>query len=95
MMFLAIENEIENADWSDTEGVLKDEAQHVYNLYLEGTIREIYFNDKNCAVLIIECENKKAATELLAAFPLVKAGLIEFELTELRPYAGFKRLMLD
>lgn len=84
MKFLAIEN----ADWYDTEGVLGDEAQHVYNLYLEGNIREIYFNDENCAVLLLECENKKAATELLAAFPLIKAGLIKFELTGLRPYTA-------
>lgn len=95
MKFLAIEKEIDNSDWSDTEGVLRYEAQHAYNLYLEGTIREIYFNEENCAVLIVECENKTAATELLAAFPLVKAGLIEFELTELRPYTGFKRLIQD
>lgn len=93
MKFLAIEKEIESADWSNTEGVLKEEAQHVYNLYLDGTIREIYFNDENCTVLLLECENKTAATELLAAVPLVKSGLIEFELTELRPYTGFKRLM--
>ena len=95
MKFLATEKEIKNADWSNTEGVLKDEAEHVYNLYLKGTIREIYFNDENCAVLILECENKTAATELLAAFPLITSGLIKFELTELRPYTGFKRLMQD
>lgn len=95
MKYLAVEKEIENADWSNTESVLKDEAQHVYNLYLDGIIREIYFNDENCAVLLLECENKTAATELLAAFPLVKAGLILFELSELRPYTGLKRLFQD
>jgi hypothetical protein len=45
MKILAIENEIEGAEWDNLEDLLKDEAQHVYNLYLSNSLREIYFTE--------------------------------------------------
>lgn len=93
MKILAIEKELEDADWSAAKEILDDEARHVYELYLSGFLREIYFNDEHCAVLMLECENKERATELLNSFPLVKNGLIRFEVTTLNPYTGYERIM--
>ena len=93
MKFLALEKESDNADWSGTEAVLKKEAEHVLGLYYDGVLREIYFDETRCAVLMLECDNKQTALAVLEGFPLVRAGLITFELTELLPYTGIKRLI--
>lgn len=93
MKILAIEKEIKGADGSNAESTLKAETLHVYNLYLNDTLREIYFNEHNSAVLILECENLQSAEQVLQTLPLVKAGLIKFDVMQLNPYTGFKRLI--
>lgn len=93
MKILAIENEMEGVEWDKLEDLLKDEARHAYDLYLSGSIREIYFTENKNAVLVLETEDKIAAIKLLDALPLVKSGKIRFELMELRPYTGYERIM--
>lgn len=93
MKILAIETETENVEWDNLEGLLKAEAQHVYQLYLSDSLREIYFTETKNAVLVLETENKKAALKLLDTLPLVKAGKIIFEVMELKPYTGYERIM--
>ena len=93
MKILAIENEIEGVEWDNLEDLLKDEAQHVYNLYLSDSLREIYFTENKNAILIMETEDKKTAIKLLDTLPLVKSGKIKFEVMELRPYTGYERIM--
>ena len=93
MKILAIEKEIESVDWDNSEDLLKDEAQHVYNLYLSDSLREIYFTENKNAVLMLETVDKKTAIKLLDTLPLVKSGKIKFEVMELRPYTGYERIM--
>ncbi len=93
MKILAIEKELETAVWQKPEDLLRDEACHVYELYRSGCIREIYFTEHKSAVLVLEAEDKKAATALLNTLPLVKHGKIQFELMELQPYTGYERIM--
>jgi hypothetical protein len=93
MKILAIEKEMEGVDWNTLGDLLKEEAQHVYDLYLSGSLREIYFTENKNAVLVMETENKQAATKLLDTLPLVKSGKIRFEVMELRPYTGYERIM--
>jgi len=93
MKILAIEKELEIINWSTEQDILKDEARSVYKMYLAGYLREIYFNEHNCAVLILECESKDIAIELLSSLPLFEKKLISFELMELNPYTGYGRIM--
>ncbi len=93
MKILAIEKELKIVDWEKESQILIDEAKAAYNLLLEGYLREIYFTENKNAVLILECENKTKAKDLLSALPLVKKEIIDFELMELQPYTGFLRLM--
>lgn len=93
MKILAIEKEIKGAKWDNVSELLKNEARHVFKLYLSNTLREIYFTENKNAVLVLESENKLTAKKLLDSFPLVESGKIEFELMELRPYNGYERLM--
>jgi hypothetical protein len=93
MKILAIENEKEVIAWDTLEELLKEEATHVYNLYLSDSLREIYFTESKNAVMIMETDNRKTAIELLDDLPLVKSGKIKFEVMELRPYTGYARIM--
>jgi muconolactone delta-isomerase len=90
---LAIEKEVAAANEDKLKSLLRTEAEQVWNLYKNGTVREIYFtqNDHR-AVLILECENKAAANRILNTLPLVKEKLIEFEILPLKAYDGFERL---
>lgn len=93
MKFIAVEKDIAGREEKDFLPFLKEEAKHVWALYQQNIIREIYFrNDKNNAVLILECENLERANEIISEFPLVKNKLIEFEIIPLKPYPGFERL---
>jgi predicted aconitase with swiveling domain len=58
-----------------------------------GVIREIHFReDRSQAVILLEAESTAQGQAVLGQLPLVKAGLIEFEVIGLRPYPGFARL---
>jgi len=93
MKILAIEKEIPNITTGQFAPHLKAEAAQVWELYKSGQLRELYFQgDKNQAVLMLECVDGESAGSLLDSLPLVKAGLVEFEVIPLVPYPGFERL---
>ena len=75
---------------------LREEAAHAWELYQACVIRELYFRaDRPRAVLILECGDVHEAQEVLATLPLVKNGLIAFDVFPLRPYPGFSRLFAE
>ena len=93
MKILAMEVEVEGVKPRQYEPYLRVEAQHVWELYQNGVIRELYFRaDRSEAVLMLECTNMDEAKQILESLPLVKAGLITFEVIPLVPYPGFARL---
>lgn len=93
MKLLAIENETSTVNWDEENEVLINESYQVYHLFQEGIIRDIFFTENENAVIILECKSKVEAANVLATLPLVKAGLISFEIMELRPYTGFDRII--
>lgn len=94
MKILAIEQEIEGKNWNTAKAILKQEAEHVYMLQKQGVLREVYFNEDKCAILILECKNKTEAEVILNKLPLVEHNYIKFEIKELLPYTGFERLIV-
>ena len=75
---------------------LKEEAARVWELYQTDVFRELYFRqDEPSAVLILECDNIEQARDLLDTLPLVREGLIAFDVIPLVPYPGFARLFGD
>ena len=93
MKILAIEKEIPGIDDEQYQPHLKAEAARVWKLYQGGVIREMYFrSDRPEAVLILELSDAGEAREVLNTLPLVKEGLIDFEIIPLKPYPGFERL---
>jgi muconolactone delta-isomerase len=91
---LALEKEVPGiADDQFTPPLLKEEAMRAWEFHQTGIIREMYFRqDRNEAVLILECNTVEEARSVLSTLPLVKAGLIAFEIIPLIPYNGFARL---
>ena len=96
MKILALEKEIPDTTPEQFAPHLNAEAARVWELYQSGQLREMYFRgDREEAVLILECADKEEAESLLATLPLVKEGLIKFEVIPLVPYPGFERLFGD
>jgi muconolactone delta-isomerase len=97
MKILAIEKEVPGiTDDQFMPDHLKEEAMQAWELHQAGIIRELYFRqDRNEAVLMLECKSVKEAHSVLATLPLVKAGLIAFELIPLKTYDGFTRLFTE
>ena len=94
MKILALERELSGVSRdSFTDDVLREEAAAAWHLHRRGVIRDLYFrSDRHTAVLLLECAGVDEAREILAALPLVKKGLIEFETIPLETYTGFERL---
>lgn len=93
MKFLALEVESPDVVSSDFEPHLRDEAKHVWELQQQEIIREAYFRaDRHTAVLVLECDDLVHAKAITASFPLVRQGLIHFEIIPLVPYSGLARL---
>lgn len=93
MKFLAIERETPGAAPDRFQPLLEAEAVRVWELYQSGLIRELYFRaDRSEAVLVLECASLEDAQQTLASLPLVREGLIDFEIIPLIPYPGFRRL---
>jgi uncharacterized protein YnzC (UPF0291/DUF896 family) len=93
MKILAIETELKKLNVNSDKEILKDEALTVLELQQKDILREIYFDEKHCAVLILECNDKIEAEKILSELPLVKSEYISFETKELHPYSGFSRLI--
>ena len=93
MKILALEQEVPGIKESEFKKHAKAEAKQACELYQSGKIRELYFQkEKSCAVLILECQDADEAREILNTLPLVKNGLITFDIIPLIPYPGFSRL---
>jgi hypothetical protein len=93
MRILAIEREQPGVTDEQCTPHLGPEAERVWELYQQGIIREIYFReDREEAVIVLECTDLKEATAALDTLPLVRNGLIAFELLPLKPYPGLARL---
>jgi hypothetical protein len=95
MKLLAIEKETSLVNWDVENEILINESYQVYHLFQEGIIRDIYFTENKDAVIILECVTKEEALNVLSTLPLVKEGLISFEVIELRPYTGFDRIIMQ
>jgi len=96
MMFLALERDFAGVTEAEYAPHLAAEAAQAWELYQQGIIRELYFrSDRDEAVLVLECPDTDSAQAVLSTLPLVRHGLITFELIPLIPYPGFARLFAE
>ena len=94
MKILALERAVPGVSpQAFTAELLREEARAAWSLHQAGAIRELHFRaDREEAVLVLEADDVAAARRTLAELPLVRAGLIDFELVPLAAYPGFARL---
>ncbi len=93
MKILVLEKEVPGVADGDFAPHLKAEAARAWELHQAGVIRELYFRaDWPGAVLVLECDGVQEAADVLSTLPLVKAGLIAFDIIPLKAYPGFSRL---
>lgn len=96
MKILALEKEMPGVTGEQFKIHLKAEAARVWQLYQAGVLRELYFRaDCPTAVLVLECVDIAEAHQALDSLPLVREGLIAFDLLPLKPYPGFSRLFVS
>jgi hypothetical protein len=94
MKYLALERELDQGQKQSTLSGRESEARRVYELYLQGILREIYFSKEgHNAILIMECKDEEEARKTLETLPLVQEKIIEFQLITLLPYTGLDRII--
>jgi muconolactone delta-isomerase len=90
---LAIERDVPHVAAESFGPYLQAEAARAWELYQTGVIRELFFRaDCHNAVLVLECADVSEAHAALNTLPLVREGLIAFEVIPLTAYPGFGRL---
>ena len=95
MVYLVITHDKPNVKWKEQELLLKQEAKVLWDLQKNRIIRNIWFTKKSReAILIIESEDSIRTKEIIDTFPLVKAGLITYDIVELVAYDGYERLFI-
>ncbi len=93
MKILLIEKSVEGVEDQAILPYLKEEAIRLWEVYKSGIVRDFYFTKyDHKAVLILECKDEIHAHQIAESLPLVKKGLIKFQIIPLVPYDGFERL---
>lgn len=94
MKILAIDRILPSASEENIRGVVIREALHVWMLYTKDIVREVYFRkDRPGTVLVMECADAAEAKRLLQTFPLVKAGVIDFDVIPIGHFVPFGTLI--
>ena len=66
------------------------EAEFVRQLYVAGTVRQIWLRAEGGACMITEAQDEECLRQSLLKLPLVKSGyLAQPQISQLRPYTGF------
>lgn len=93
MKILALDKILPGATPEKIYPHLKEEAAKVWELHTQGTIREFYFRqDRPGAVLMLECASVEEDRALIDSLPIVKAGLVDFDLIPLGAFAPLATL---
>lgn len=96
MKILALEKDVPGVAADAFKPHLQAEAARVWELHQAGVFRELYFRqDRPAAVLVLECADVGEASDVLDTLPLVKEGLIAFDVIPLVAYPGFSRLFAE
>ena len=94
MKVLAIGHAQPGIRWEHIAPYVGVEARSVWELYESDRIREFYLraDHRPGVVLVFESDDVSEAERLVAALPIVEAGLLDFEVVPLRPYIGLREL---
>jgi hypothetical protein len=89
MKILAIQQGCKIIDEKHKSKILKEEGHQLLRLFLSGHIREVFINESQNAVIILECETMERANELLNSLPSVYKRYTKYDLMQINPLMGF------
>jgi hypothetical protein len=86
MQILAISKLVEGVTPDSIGQLGTDEVKHTLESYLDGTIRNFWFQvNRPGVVFILECSDESEARDLMNELPLVVAGMMTVDLIPLQP----------
>jgi muconolactone delta-isomerase len=93
MKILAVFSVLDSTDRDELQAMLRQEAAYAWGLYSQGVFRELYLRSEGPgAVAIVEASDLDEARAHVDGLPLVRAGLIEYQLIGLEPFTVFEQL---
>ncbi len=93
MKILCLDRPLPGATFEKYQPHLLDEVRHTWAAYKSGLVREIYFRqDRPGVAIMAEATSVEEAKKAFADFPLVKAGLIDWEAIPLGPFGNWELL---
>ena len=93
MKILCLDRPLPGASFEKYQPHLQAEVRHTWEAYKSGVVRDIYFRqDRPGVAIFLECASLDEAKKVVADFPLVKAGLIDFEVIPLGAFANWELL---
>ena len=72
----------------------QEEVQAVWDLYLEGVVREFYTraDEGGPAILAVESDSVESARKALARLPLVEMNMLDLDFIPLAPFKSLSHL---
>ncbi len=93
MQFLAIVTRSAGRVETDLLPCRVPEARRVWTLVKSSVIRRMWSRtDKPGALLLLEAADQAQARDAVTSLPMVREGLVEFELVGLAPFLGLEHL---
>ena len=93
MKFLALIEVVPGAELKAIRAALVHELKGSWALYAAGTLREVYATETaGRVVFVLESFARPDAEAQLQGLPLISAGLLRYELIELRPFVNWSLL---
>src|ERR671938_666846 len=85
---------LSGATFEDIQPHISAEARNAWRLYKGGQLREYYLraDDEPGVLFAFECEDVAQAGTLVNTFPMVKAGVIDFDLIPVGPLLSLDAL---
>ena len=94
MQILALDKILPGATEEKIMSILKEEALKGWELHAAGTFRQLYFRtDRPGAVIMMECASVEEARAVLDTLPLVKEGLVDFDIIPLGAFLPLGMLL--
>jgi len=93
MKCIAIIDLVPGASLEKLRAELSNELRESWKLFAAGTLREAYATEAPTRVVfVLETADAASAATDLENLPLIRAGLLSYELIELRPFANWSLL---
>ncbi len=93
MQFLVIAKVIQGTPMEKVLPLVKPEAAKVWEYYAADMVRSIsYIADNSGAVLLWEAPSLEVVTEMVSQLPMVQEGVLQADITPLKPYTGTESL---